>query len=145
MIMKKYVKPETLKVNLSEDLCGGGSGGDGSGEGSTTTGKICGVTTYFNVSAKEKTTYEFCYHYPTSGKGTKQDPYKWSSSDAALICIKPGHGVTFLEEGTLTASGTSYTGWADFKGSNGLCHFAGRIAVDGNEVTKDNASVYKCK
>lgn len=136
--MKKYVKPQTLRVDFSNNICGGGGGDTDHGSGSTGNGNICGVTTEFNVSGKEKTTYQFCYHYADSNGN-------YSASRGSVICIKPGHGVRFISQETINADGKSYTGWGDFKGSNGLCHYAGRVAIDGVEVTRNNVSQYACQ
>lgn len=142
MIMKKYVKPETKKVLLGSNLCGNEGGGANAGNG-----KICGVTTIFNVSGKERKSYEFCYHYPT---GTNRDGSRtYSSSTAKVICVKPGEGLTILEQGSVTVDGKTHTGWGDFKGTNGLCHFTGRVSITRNgvptEVTSTNVSSYACK
>ena len=84
-----------------------------------------------------------CYHYQYYEKSTKQ--YCVDDYTAKIINI-PATGITFKDRtksGNYTEDGKNYstslnTGWADFQGTNGTCHYLGYIYYNGVLIDESN-------
>ncbi len=92
-----------------------------------------------------------CYHYrsyPTSAGviGYSQSQYAALidvPKNAEFVAHKPGEqtrdGYTVASSGTMNFP----TGWYDFQGTNGTCHFVGDIYVNGVLIDRSNLNQYK--
>ncbi len=84
-----------------------------------------------------------CYHYLYYEKSVNTyciDPFK------AKVISLPKAGTTFVDRtktGDYTEDGKKYstceyTGWADFQGTNGTCHYLGFIYYNGVLIDESN-------
>ena len=84
-----------------------------------------------------------CYHYQYLDKF--DNTYTISDYKAKVISL-PKAGTTFVDRtqsGDYTENGNKYstslnTGWADFQGTNGTCHYLGYIYYNGVLIDESN-------